>query len=79
MDKQFEAEVKQFFEEVGVSVCKRAGLGSTVAAFYMGMDPSSSHGGSFDEVVSELELTRKEIKYWEDLWYKKDSWLNQMS
>lgn len=78
MDKKFDQEVKEFVEEVGKSVCKKAGIAATIVSFYTGVNPNSNNVGSFDEVVNELELSRKEIDYWEDLWYKKDSWFNKL-
>lgn len=77
MDKQFEKDLKQFIEDLGYSNCKKAGLGATMKAFYLGTG-LDTYGSDFDEVANELELSRKESNYWEDLWYKKDSWFNQL-
>lgn len=76
MDKKFDKEVQQFIEELGYHNCRKAGLGATMKAFYLGIGLEPS--GDFDEIANELELSRKETNYWEDLWYKKDSWFNQL-
>ena len=34
-------------------------------------------GDDFYEIAAELGLSRKEVNYWEDLYWKKDSWLNK--
>lgn len=73
-----EKDIKDFVDNVGKSTCKKAGLSATMKAFYLGMTPSTEDSGDFDEVANELELSRKEANYWEDMWYKKDSWFNQM-
>ena len=76
--KKLDKEVKEFVEEVGYNICKKAGLGATISAFYMGMTPDPNDNGDFDDIANELGLLGKEVNYWEDLWYKKDSWFNQM-
>ena len=74
--KSLDKEVKQFVDDYGKSVCKKAGLAGCINSFYCGLDirPIES---SADEIANELGLFRKEFEYWEDLFYKKDSWLNQ--
>ena len=69
--------VKEFINSIGKNLCKRAGLASTVVAFYEGRTPDTNFKGDFDEVVNELGLTQKEINYWEDLWYKRNSRFNK--
>lgn len=71
-------EVKEFINDIGKNICKKAGFASTVVAFYEGRTPDINFAGDFDEIANELGLTEKEIKYWEDLWYKKNSWFNQL-
>lgn len=78
MANSLEKDIKKFVEDVGYGTCKRAGLGPTMAAFYAGMTPDPSYGGEWDEVVNELGIPMREANYWEDIWYKKDSWFNQM-
>ena len=78
MDKKFDKAVQQFIEELGYHNCRKAGLGATMKAFYLGTD-LDIYSSDFDEVANELELSRKDANYWEDLWYKKDSWFNQMT
>lgn len=78
MSKSLDTEVKEFITEVGKSVCKKAGLAATVSAFYLGNYPNPNDTGDFDEVANELGLSRKDANYWEDLWYKKDSWFNNL-
>lgn len=72
--KMLDKEVKQFVSEVGKTNCKHAGLGSMMQAFYCGMEL----GPSVDpyEVGTDLGLSSKEFDYWEDLFYKKNSWFN---
>ena len=72
--KMLDKEVKQFVSEVGKANCKRVGLGSMMQAFYCGMEL----GPSVDpyEVGTDLGLSSKEFDYWEDLFYKKNSWFN---
>ena len=74
--KELDTDVREFMNEVGIKICRKAGLASTMKAFYLGLDTVSYDNGDFDEIVNELDLARQESSYWEDLWYKKDSWLN---
>lgn len=69
-------EVKDFVKDIGIPICKKAGLGAMVKAFYLGLNPVQEVSYDIFEVANELELSIQEINYWEDLWYKKDSWLN---
>lgn len=69
-------EVKDFVKDIGIPICKRAGLGAMAKAFYLGLNPTQEVSCDISEVANELELSIQEINYWEDLWYKKDSWLN---
>ena len=74
--RKLDSEVKKFVAEVGKSECKRAGLGSMMQAFYCGMEL----GPSVDpyEVGEDLGLSSMEFNYWEDLFYKKNSWFNNL-
>ena len=72
-----ESDIKQFCKDIGYSRIKRAGLANTVKAYYLGMDLSYENYEDFDEVANELDLSSKECTYWENLFYRKDSWLNK--
>ena len=71
-----ENDIKEFCKEFGYGTVKRAGIANTVKAYYMGIDLEFDEDADFDEVARELDMSRKEYNYWEDLFYKKDSWLN---
>ena len=76
--KKLEKEIQAFVGTVGYNACKKAGLGPTMFAFYSGMNPDSQFGGEWDEVANALGISSKEANYWEEIWYKKDSWFNQL-
>jgi hypothetical protein len=80
MANSLDADVKKFVEEVGgYGVCRRAGLSAMMQAFYCGMRLSDCTGeASPDEVANDLGLSTREYNYWDDLYYKKNSWFNQM-
>lgn len=75
--KELDKDVREFVNDVGYSRIKRCGLGATIAAFYTGMNLVENSGDDFYEIAAELGLSRKEVNYWEDLYWKKDSWLNK--
>ena len=71
-------DVKEFVENVGgYTVCRHAGLAATMQAFYCGVDLSNNSADS-SEIADDLGLSNGEYNYWVDLWYKKDSWFNQL-
>ena len=72
-----EKEIKQFCKDAGYAHVKKCGLAATVMAFYMGTRLEWGKGEEFDDIANQLGLSRKECNYWEDLFYKKDSWLNK--
>jgi len=72
-----EKEIKQFCKDAGYAHVKKCGLAATVMAFYMGTRLEWGKGEEFDDIANQLGLSRKECDYWEDLFYKKDSWLNK--
>lgn len=74
--EKLDKEVREFVNDFGKSICKRAGLAGLMRSFYCGLDirPSES---SADEIANDLGLSKKEFEYWEDLFYEKESWLNK--
>ena len=75
---KLDKEVEEFVNDCGKSICKRAGLAGMMNSFYCGLDIRPSEA-SEDEIANDLELSKQEFEYWENLFYKKDSWLNQES
>lgn len=74
--KELDKNVKEFIERYGKNACINVELGTLAKAFYLGMKISDPYAeGDWDEIASELELSSREIKYWEDLYYNKNSWL----
>ena len=75
--KAMNKEVKAFVDEVGIDAVRKASLAEVLQAYYMGMplEDCSPYCGA-DEVANDLGLSVAEINYWEDLKYKKTSWLN---
>ena len=80
MANSLDADVKKFVKDVGgYSVCRRAGLSAMMQAFYCGMRLSDcTSEASPDEVANDLGLSTIEYNYWDDLYYKKNNWFNQM-
>lgn len=72
-----DTKVKQFCKDAGYDHVKKCGLGATVMAFYMGTKLEWGKNEDFDSIANELNLSKDECNYWEDLFYKKDSWLNK--
>lgn len=70
-------KIKEFVKTVGAKDCKKAGLASVLSSFYCGMPLNFNFKGDADEVANELGLSRATYEYWEDLFYKRDSWLNK--
>lgn len=76
--KQLDKRVKDFVDEVGVNECKKVGLSAMMQAFYCGMRLNDCLGAaSPDEVANDLGISVQEYNYWDDLYYKKDSWFNK--
>lgn len=78
MDKKFEDSVKKFVKEVGVRECHKAGLAAMMMAFYCGTELEYDCCAGADEVANDLGISAREFNWWDDLYYKKDSWFNQM-
>ena len=76
--KQMDEKIKKFVEEVGVKECNRAGLAAMMTAYYCGMHLEYNCCASPDEVANDLGISAQEYNYWDDLYYKKDSWFNKM-
>lgn len=81
MTKSLDENVREFVESVGgYNACKRAGLCAMMQAYYCGMHLNEcDKNASPDEIASDLELTTREYDYWDDLYYRKDSWFNNMN
>ena len=76
--KVLDKKVKDFVNEVGINECKKAGLSAMMSAFYCGMRLSDcTSAASPDEVANDLGLSTSEYYYWDDLYYKKNSWFNK--
>ena len=76
-NKTLDTKVKKFVDDVGRNECKKAGLGAMMKAFYCGLRLSECSRRSSDEIANDLGLSTREFYYWEDLYYKKDSWFNK--
>lgn len=72
-----EQDIQIAVDELGGSnICRKAGLGNLVRSYYIGVDLEPNVHADFDDVSDELELSRQEILYWENLFYDKNSWFN---
>lgn len=77
--KKLDTQVKDFVDEVGKAECTKYGLSAMMSAFYCGMRLSDcASNASPDEVADDLGLSSREYNYWDDLYYKKDSWFNKL-
>ena len=75
---ELDKKVKEFVEEIGVEECKKAGLAAMMSAFYCGMHLDYTCNAGPDEVANDLGLSSWEYNYWDDLYYKKNSWFNKL-
>lgn len=78
MANTLEQKIKEFVKEVGVKECHKAGLAAMMQAYYCGMDLDYHCCAGADEVANDLGISTREYNYWDELYYRKDSWFNQM-
>lgn len=72
----FDEEVRMYFTQMEKSEVKGASVGQLMQSYYLGL-PINECQGDAGEIADGLGMSDDEYAYWEDLAYKKDSWLNK--